>query len=147
MPNRTRRLQNLLVTDQLDRALAALDQAEARLAERARVRHGARERREHQRELRRRWLEGPGRIPALALAGTVVLVVMLAASGGDLSGWPYAAALAAEAAVFVAPAAIAGLLWRDAGAALAVAAALAVLGLQLTFTFVGAFLVLHLGPA
>lgn len=139
------------VTDQLDRDFADLDREAAHRAERARARGHARTRREtkreHHRESRRRLRGSPASVPALAVAGTVALVAMLWASGGDLSGWPYPLALAAVAAIFVAPAVLAWRLARAGGAVAAAAAALTTLGLQLTLTFFGAFLLLHAGPS
>ena len=135
------------MTDQLDHDLAVLDEAEARLDERARARRQARARRERRSALRRRWLGIPVRVAGLALAGSAALVGLLSASGGDLSAWPGPLALLALALVFAAPAALAARMARRKGTAMAAAAALGALGMQLALTFLVAFLLLGLGPS
>ena len=135
------------MTDQLDLDLARLDEAEARLTQRAEVRGELRARRARRRELRRRLLGKPTLVPGLALAGTLVLLVTLGLSGGDLSSWPRALALLALAAIFLAPPLIAGRAFRMEGTTTLAAAAAATLGLQLILTFAVAFLLLGLGPA
>jgi hypothetical protein len=134
------------VTDLLDRDLATLDEVDARLEERSRTRRQARERRERRRLLVQQWLGNPVRVPLLALAGTVVLEVMLSASGGDLSTWSEPLALAALTMVFLGPAAFAGRLARSRGRVTALTAGVTTFGLQLLLTFVGAFLILGAGP-
>jgi hypothetical protein len=89
----------------------------------------------------------PVRVAGLAVAGSAALVGLLSASGGDLSDWPGPLAILALALVFVAPAAIAARLARRKGAAVAAAAALTTLGMQLALTFLVAFLLLGLGPS
>jgi hypothetical protein len=130
----------------IDDALTELDEAEQRLAERAQERDAARERRERRRELRRRLMGDPVRVPALALAGTAVLVVVLSSSGGDLSSWPHALALLTIAVIFVGPAALAWWLARARGAQVAGPLAVATFGVQLVLTFAIAFLLLGFGP-
>ncbi|MEA2495908.1 MAG: hypothetical protein QOJ29_3819 [Thermoleophilaceae bacterium] len=134
------------MASRVEEDLADLDRAEQRLDERALVRGAAREKREHRRDLRRRLLGTPVQVLGLAVLGTVALVVMLSASGGDLSSWPGAVATLAMAGVFVVPAALVAALARSSGAAYAIASAMATLGLQLALTFGVAFLLLGLGP-
>jgi hypothetical protein len=132
--------------NRIDDALAQLDEAEQRLAERAVERDAARERHRRRRELRRRLMGDPVRVPALALAGTVVLVEVLSQSGGNLSSWPRALALVALAVILFGPAALARWLARGRGPLIAGSLAAATLGLQLVLTFLIAFLLLGLGP-
>ena len=134
------------MTDQLDRDLATLDLAEARLVARATARNTSRERRLRRRALMRRLASAAVLVPALALAGTVALVGVLTVSGGDLSGWPRPFALAALLAAFAVPAGVAYRLWKPDGSVTAGSVACATFGVQLTLTFGGAFVLLGLGP-
>jgi hypothetical protein len=135
------------MASRVEEDLEQLDRAEQRLSERSAVRSAAREKRERRRELRRRLLGTPVQVLGLAVLGTVALVVMLSASGGDLSSWSGAVALLALVAVFVVPALLAALFARSNGVAYSLAVAVATLGLQLALTFGVAFLLLGLGPA
>jgi hypothetical protein len=135
------------MASRVEEDLEQLDRAEQRLSERSAVRSAAREKRERRRELRRRLLGTPVQVLGLAVLGTVALVVMLSASGGDLARWPSAAALLAVVAVFLVPALLAGLFARSNGMAYSLATAVATLGLQLALTFGVAFLLLGLGPS
>jgi hypothetical protein len=134
------------VVSRIDDALTQLDEAEQRLTERAEERDAARERLRRRRELRRRLMGDPVRVPALAAAGSALLVGLLSASGGDLSSWPHALALLAITVIFLGPAALAGWLARARGAQIAGSLAVATFGLQLLLTFAVAFLLLGLGP-
>jgi hypothetical protein len=134
------------MASRVEEDLARHDLAERRMAERSAVRSAAREKREHWRELRRRLLGTPVQVVGLALAGTIILVTLLQANGGDLSSWPSATGTLALIAVFVVPALVVGALARSSGAAYALASGLATLGLQLALTFGVAFLLLGLGP-
>ena len=130
----------------IQQELAELDHAERRLDQRARLRAYARERRERRVEWRRRWLGDGVRVPALAVLGTVALMLVLETGGGDLREWPQAAAIAALVALSLGPAALAGWLARTRGAQLAVAVAVATFGAQLALTYGVAFALLGLGP-
>jgi hypothetical protein len=131
------------VLDRLEEDLAALDSAERRMDDRAAARGLARERRER----RRRWLGDRFRVPLLALLGTVAVAALLEAEGGDLGGWPRAAALVVLAVLTLGPPALAGWLARARGTASAVAIGLITLGAQLALTYGLAAAVLGLGPS
>jgi hypothetical protein len=131
---------------QIDIDLAAVERAEAHLDERARVRAEARARRERRRELAGGSVELAMLALPLATAATVLLVIVLALSGGDLSGWPRPLAVLVGLATVAAPAGVAARRWRERGRWEAAAAAAATLGAQLVLTFGAAFVVLGLGP-
>ena len=131
---------------EIDLDLAAVEHAEARLDERAQARAEARARRERRRELMGGSVELVTLVLPLATGATVVLVILLALSGGDLSGWPRPLAILAALAFFAAPAGIAARRWRGREWWEAAAAAVATLGVQLALTFGVAFLLLGLGP-
>ena len=132
---------------QIDMDLAAVERAEAHLAERARLRAQARERRERRRELAGGSVELAMLALPLAVAATVLLVIILALSGGDLSGWPRPLAAVVGVAILAAPASLAARRWRERGRWEAAAAAAATLGAQLVLTFGVAFGLLGFGPS
>jgi hypothetical protein len=127
--------------------LAAVARAEKRLEERARARAETRARRERRRELAGGSLELATLALPLATGATVLLVLLVALSGGDLSACPRALAYLLGLAVWVGPPGLAAYRWRRRGRWEAATAAAATLGAQLTLTFGVAFVLLGLGPS
>jgi hypothetical protein len=121
----------------------AVDRAEERLESRSVARRTQLERRDR----RRRWLPfllAPLVLPAL---GAAALLAVVEQAGGDLSGWPFARAVAVVAAAFLVPAALSAWLARREGIALALLWAVICAAAQLALVVGVGFLALDLGPA
>jgi hypothetical protein len=83
-------------------------------------------------------------LPAL---GAAALLAVVEQAGGDLSGWPFARAVAVVAAAFLVPAALSAWLSRREGIALALLWAVICAAAQLALVVGVGFLALDLGPA
>jgi hypothetical protein len=87
------------------------------------------------------WLLAPLVLPALGATAVVALV-----EGVELDSWEVWQAAVVLGALFVIPAAIAGLVARRFGVVEAIAWALACVGIQFVLVFAVGFLALGLGP-
>jgi drug/metabolite transporter (DMT)-like permease len=131
--------------DRTERSLAALDEADRRLEERSREREGQRERL-RRRAARRDKLRLPVAVLGLGVLGAVVFVATIEGVGGDFRNAPVGMAAAIVAVELLLPALVAAVVVRREGRAIAVAAALIVVSIELALSFGVAFAVLRLGP-